>query len=88
MQGVAASPTCEGGTTILFEIWIPGLTTDRYRKPGLHPRNPLNWKFKGDPVALAFLIVMFVFVIALIVVFVFPPHKLAEFFTSHDDKKP
>jgi len=39
-------------------------------------------------VALAFLIVMFVFVIALIVVFVFPPHKLAEFFTSHDDKKP
>ena len=38
--------------------------------------------------ALAFLIVMFVFVIALIVGFVFPPQKWAEFFTSNDDKKP
>jgi hypothetical protein len=38
-------------------------------------------------VALAFLIVMFVVVIALIVIFVFPPQKWAEFFTSSDDKK-
>jgi hypothetical protein len=39
-------------------------------------------------VALAFLILVFMFVIALLVIFVFPPQKWAEFFTSRDDKKP
>jgi hypothetical protein len=33
-------------------------------------------------VALAFLVVVFLFVIALIAVFVFPPQKWAEFFTE------
>jgi hypothetical protein len=63
-------------------------SAQRNRKPGLYPLNQLNWKLKGDPVALAFLIVVFMLVIALIVVFVFPPQKWAEFFTSNDDKKP
>jgi hypothetical protein len=38
-------------------------------------------------VAFAFLIFVFLLVVALIVVFVFPPQKWAEFFTSRDDKK-
>ncbi len=38
--------------------------------------------------ALAILIVVFLFVIALIAVFIFPPQKWVEFFSSRDDKKP
>jgi hypothetical protein len=38
-------------------------------------------------VALAFLIVVLLFVVALIVVFVFPPQKWAEFLSGRDDKK-
>lgn len=37
--------------------------------------------------ALAFLVVVFLFVIALITVFVFPPQKWVEYF-SRGDKKP
>jgi hypothetical protein len=37
-------------------------------------------------VALAFLVVVFVFVIALIALFVFPPQRLSEFLTKHDKK--
>lgn len=37
--------------------------------------------------ALAFLIVVFLFVIALIAVFIFPPQKWAEFFSSRDKKQ-
>jgi len=39
-------------------------------------------------VALAFLIVVLLFVVALIVAFVFPPQRWAEFFTNNNDKKP
>jgi hypothetical protein len=37
-------------------------------------------------VALAFLVVVFLFVIALIVVFVFPPARWAAFFSDRDKK--
>jgi len=38
-------------------------------------------------VALAFLILVFLFVVALIAVFIFPPQKWAQFFSSDRDKK-
>ena len=37
--------------------------------------------------ALAFLIVVFLFVIALLVVFVFPPQKWVDFFANRDKKQ-
>jgi len=39
-------------------------------------------------VALAFLILVFLFVIALLVFFVFPPQKWVDFFAGRDNKKP
>jgi hypothetical protein len=36
--------------------------------------------------ALAFLIIVFLFVIALIAVFIFPPQKWAEYFGGRDKK--
>lgn len=36
--------------------------------------------------ALAFLIIVFLFAIALLTVFVFPPQKLVDFFANRDKK--
>lgn len=37
--------------------------------------------------ALAFLIVVFIFVIALITIFIFPPQQLVDFFANRDKKQ-
>ena len=37
--------------------------------------------------ALAFLILVFLFVVALLVFFIFPPEKWVNFFSGRDDKK-